>query len=64
MLCYESQLDVPIGVCEQRLKEWEVLKEAYMEAASIRETGAAIPQLDGEDDDEVSEVSGGRREKK
>ena len=44
---------------EQRLKEWELLKEAHMDAASIRETGAAIPQLDGEDDDEASEVSMG-----
>ena len=42
---------------EQRLKEWELLKEAHMDAALNRETGAAIPQLDGEDDDEASEVS-------
>ena len=46
-----------IHAYEQRLKEWELLKEAYMDAASLRETGAAIPQLDGEDDDEASEVS-------
>ena len=42
---------------EQRLKEWELLKEAYMNVASLREPVANIPQLDGEDDGEEAEVS-------